>query len=456
MKRYHGLKYWQKKAGGNTMNDSDYPITSGKVVIKKRGEKYVIKDTKTGTQGKANEDLRDLLLLCDGTRTVQEVAEKLSGNFEESFKEVKKKVVKSLEFLEDLHFLQIQETSGYAPLLIRDADLEWPLDLAYLEVTNSCNLRCIHCYKKAGESLNEEMSTQEWVSIIDELKELGVMTLAVTGGEPFMREDIFDILEYAASQCIGVNIFTNGTLITEEVVTALNRINPEKVMVSIDGTREPHEKIRGKNTFDRTVKGIHLLTENGIKVRSNTVIYTENVNDLESVIQLLLDLGVQEMILDRLINTGRGKEFAHLIPPLEIGEVVAKKCKTFEEKAPQRFELKFTGDIVEGETPYSFCGIGTSMVTVKANGDVALCPVLGSPECTAGNVKDTSIRELWEKSEIFQPFRNCNLDDMVCKTCSHSGECRGGCKARAFQYYGKVCMPDPWMCAVRGQKWPDT
>ena len=438
------------------MNDSDYPVTSGKVIIKKRGEKYVIKDIKTGTQGKANEDLRDLLLLCDGTRTVEEVAEKLSSNFEESFKEVKKKMVKSLEFLEDLHFLHVQETPGLVPLLVRDADLEWPLDLAYLEVTNWCNLRCIHCYKKAGESLNEEMSTQEWFSIIDELKELGVMTVAVTGGEPFMREDIFDILEYAVTQCIGVNIFTNGTLITEEVVHALKSINPEKIMVSIDGTKQPHEKIRGKNTFDKTVKGIHLLTENGVKVRSNTVIYTENVNDLESVIQLLLDLGVQEMILDRLINTGRGKEFEHLIPPLEIGEVVAQKCKTFEEKAPQRFELKFTGDTVEGETPYSFCGIGTSMVTVKANGDVALCPVLGSPECTAGNVKDSSIKELWEKSEIFQPFRDCNLDDMVCKTCSYSGECRGGCKARAFQHYGKVCMPDPWMCAVRGKKWPDT
>lgn len=435
--------------------DEKYPVTSGQTVIKKRGETYAVKDVRTGIHGEANEDLQELLLLCDGTRTVKEISEEISKGYEESQKEVEKKVKKSIEFLEDLHFLHFADQPGYAPLIIRDTDLEWPLDAAYLEITNKCNLKCTHCYKTAGAPLPEELSTKEWFSIIDELEDLGILTVAVTGGEPFMRADLFDILEYLAAHAISVNLFTNGTLITTECIEALKELNPEKVVVSIDGaTRKTHERIRGRNTFDKTVESIANLVKNGLHVRSNTLIYTENIKELELLIKMLLDVGVREMIFDRFMEAGRGVENTELIPPLEVGKVVSDICSTFEKEAPQKIELKYTEDIGEQKTPYSFCGIGTSMMTVKADGDVVLCPVLSDPEFTAGNIKDAPLRELWE-STIFQPFRECSLDDMVCHTCPHSTECRGGCKARVFQHYKTFCMPDPWMCAARGQKWPE-
>lgn len=437
------------------IDESLYPVTSGQVLIKKRNEYSIVKDVKTGEVGRANEDLRDLLLLCDGTRTVAQIAETLFEDFEEPHKEVKKKVAKSIEFLKDLDFIQLAETPEYTPLHIRDSDMEWPLDMAYLEVTNRCNLKCIHCYKTAGNPLPEELSTKEWVSVIDELSKLGVLTLAITGGEPLLREDIAEILKHAAKNVVGVTVFTNGTVITEEMVDVLKGVTPEKIMISLDGaSKTTHERIRGKNTFDRTVRSIALLTENGLKVRSNTVVYTENIGELDDLIKLLLDLGVSEMIFDRFMDAGRGKENEELIPPLEMGEIAAQKCHTLEQEAPQRFELRFTPEVQESDSPFSFCGIGTSMVAVKANGDLCLCPVLSGPESTAGNIKDTPLKELWMDSEIFQPFRECTLDDIVCKICSHKLECRGGCKARVLQHYKKVCMPDPWMCAVRGQKWP--
>lgn len=436
------------------MNEELYPVTSGKVVIKRRGKTYFVKDTKTGVQGKANEDLRELLLFCDGTKTVKEVVEEISKNYEEPQEKVEKKVVKSIEFLEDLDFLDLVDNPSYAPVVIRDADLKWPLDVAYLEVTNTCNLRCIHCYKTAGSPLPEELTTEDWFSIIDQLKALGVFDIAITGGEPFMREDLFAILEYLVENTFSVNLFTNGTLLNQEQVKRLKEINVAKVVVSIDGTKKTHEKIRGKNTFDKTVESIALLTKNGFDVRSNTLIYTDNIQELEALIQLLLDLGVQEMIFDRFMEAGRGEQYRNLIPPLEVGRTVSHICSKFEKEGAQKVELGYTGDIGKPGISYSFCGIGTSMVTVKANGDVVVCPVLSGPECTAGNIKDTPLRELWD-STIFQPFRECSLDDMVCKTCPHSTECRGGCKARVFQHYSKFCMPDPWMCAVRGQKWPE-
>ncbi len=436
------------------IDDNTYPITSGKVVIKKRGEKYVIKDLLTTIEGKANEDLRDLLVLCDGTRTVNQIIEELSANYEELPKGIRKKVVKSLEFLKDLRFLEFSDTPGYAPLLIKDADSEWPLDMAYLEVTNRCNLKCIHCYKDAGDPLGSELTTEEWLKVIDTLREMGVFVCAVTGGEPFLREDISDILKYAARD-MSVNVFTNGILVTEETIELLKGINPERVIVSLDGvTRESHERIRGKNTFEKTVETIKLLTEGGLRVRINSVIYTQNIKEIEKLIPFLLTMGVREIILDRFMGEGRGGRKADLIPPLEMGGAVFDQYKKFEKETTDKFELKFTSTIGEADSWFSYCGVGTSMVTVKANGDVVLCPVLSGPEYTAGNMKKTPLKELWLKSTLFKPFRECTTEDTVCGTCSHKQGCRGGCKARALQHYGKVCMPDPWMCATRGQKWP--
>lgn len=427
------------------MNDQ-YPVTSGNVIIKKRGKTYFVKDVKTGVHGKANNDLKELLLLCDGTRTVKEIVNEVSQSYERPQKEIQKKVVDSIEGLKELHLLTLITTPVYTPVVVRDADVKWPLDMVYLEVTHSCNLRCIHCYKTAGDALPQELDTEKWEIIIHELAALGVFAASVTGGEPFMREDLFDILTCLTENTIGITLFTNGTLLTEENVKKLKEIGLEKIVVSVDGMKEGHERIRGKNTFDKTVKGIKLLIEHGLTVRSNTLVYTGNIHELETLIQLLLDLGVDEIVFDRFMGAGRG-ENSTFIPPLEVGGTLSELRKKFE----NHIALNYTGTKDTGI--YSFCGIGTSMVTITAQGDVVLCPVLSSPEYTAGNVKDAPLQNLWG-STVFQPFRDCNLDT-ACGTCSFKPECRGGCKARVFQHYETFCMPDPWMCAVRGQASPE-
>jgi radical SAM protein with 4Fe4S-binding SPASM domain len=437
-------------------SEREYLVSSGSLIVKRqKGGKYLVKDLKKRIQGKANEDLKELLVLCDGTRTVGDVVRELCRVYSEPEKEVRKKASKSIDFLCDLHFLEGSDQPLHTPPIVKNSDMEWPIDIAYLEVTNTCNLNCVHCYKEAGMSHGGELDKKGWISVIDSLASLGVVSIAVTGGEPLLRKDIFDILEHIVDNAIGLNLFTNGILLSEDVVCRLEDITPEKVMVSVDGTRETHQKIRGENTYDKTVEGITRLVNHGIPVRSNTVVYTENVEELSDIIQTLIDLGVREMVFDRFMGAGRGREHENLIPPLEIGERVSQQCRTLEEKTPQRIELKFTSEMQNTESPYSFCGIGTSMVTITAQGDVVLCPVLSGPEYTAGNLGEEGLESLWKNSTVFEPFRQCTPENMVCGTCSHVLECRGGCKARVLHHYGTVCMPDPWMCATRGQPWPE-
>lgn len=437
------------------MNEDQYPVTSGHVVIKQAGESHLVIETRTGVRGTANQDLRDLLILCDGTRTVKDIVEELCKDIREPRQKVKRKVIKSIEFLESLNFVKLEDAPHHVPLVIRDTDMGWPLDIVYLEVTNRCNLHCLHCYKDAGLPLPDELSTEEWFSVIDHVKDMGVLELAVTGGEPLVRDDIFSILQHAADHAMQLKLFTNGTLIDEESVHILKEIGVEEVLVSIEGaTRETHERLRGKNTFDKVMKSISLLVENGMKVRSNTTLTIYNIPELESLVQMLLDLKVQGMVFDPLMGAGRGKEQESMIPPIEIGKMVSDLFKKFKQERKEKFELNFSSDIAEPDPSFSFCGIGTSMCTITANGNVCLCPAMSGPEHTAGKIKDTSLRKLWLESEVFQPFRTCRVVDMECRTCPSNLECRGGCKARVIQYYGKVCMPDPWMCAARGQEWP--
>lgn len=437
------------------MNETLYPTTSGHVVIKKSGDFYTVIDVRKGIRGAANQDLRDLLILCDGTRTVKEIRGELSRNYKESQKDVTKKMIKSIEFLEDLHFLEMKDSSLHVPLTIRDADMKWPLDIVYLEVTNTCNLNCIHCYKEAGSPFHDELSTQEWLHIIDQLKEMGVIELCITGGEPLTRDDIFSILKYGADNTMELKLFTNGTLLSEESVRMLKDIGVGEIMVSIDGaTKETHERIRGKNTFEKTIEAISLLTEAGMRVRSNTTLHIHNVSELDALVSMLLDLKVQNMVFDSFMSTGRGRYHEDMIPPMDIGKMIAETFRKFKRKSPGTFELKFTSDVQNPDPSFSFCGIGTSMCTIKANGDVCLCPVLGDPEYTAGNIRLSPLRDLWLESDIFLPFRTCKVDDMQCRTCPGKFECRGGCKARVIQFYGKPCMPDPWMCIIKGQDWP--
>lgn len=437
------------------MNETLYPTTSGHVVIKKSGDFHIIKDVKKGIRGAANQDLRDLLILCDGTRTIKEILGELSRNYREPQKNVKKKMIKSIEFLEDLHFLELKDSPLHVPLIIRDTNMKWPLDIVYLEVTNTCNLNCIHCYKEAGSPFHDELSTQEWLAIIDQLKEMGVVELCITGGEPLTRDDIFSILKYGADNTLETKLFTNGILLDEESVHMLKDIGVGEIMVSIDGaTKETHEMIRGKNTFDKTIAAISLLTEAGMRVRSNTTLHIHNVSELDALVSMLLDLKVQNMVFDSFMNSGRGKYHEDMIPPMDIGKIIRETFGKSKRKNPGTFELKFTSDIQNQDPSFSFCGIGTSMCTIKANGDVCLCPVLSDPEYTAGNIRCSPLRDMWLESDIFLPFRTCKVDDMQCRTCQAKFECRGGCKARVIQFYGKPCMPDPWMCVIRGQDWP--
>ncbi len=175
------------------------------------------------------------------------------------------------------------------------------------EITNTCNYHCSYCiFSSESKKYEDELTTEEVKRVIRELKENNFTYIKFTGGEPFTRKDMTEILKYAAELGFDMDISTNASLITNEIAQELKNINLPMVHVSLDGSdKKSHEYVRGENTFEKTLRGINFLTENNIYTRIGTVIYKENEDKLEEIIELAIQLKANEIIFSFMEAVGR-------------------------------------------------------------------------------------------------------------------------------------------------------
>ncbi len=342
------------------------------------------------------------------------------------------------------------------------------------DVTYACNLRCKHCYATAGKPLPDELSTEEALDAIDKLNRLGVTIISFSGGEPLVRKDIYELIGYAREKGIYVALATNGTLISEEVAEKLKNAGVGYVQISIDGRKETHEGFRGiRGCYDRAVEGIKNCVKQGFFVNVSMTVTKYNYNDVSYVISLCEELGVDWFMHYNFIPTGRGVEIANMDITPEQREELLKMLykKNFESKisllstAPQfaRIALQYK----EGFIPTHFynisagerlkelaefiggCGAGRFYMSMRANGDIQPCVFF---PLKIGNIRDMSgrdLEELWRKNEVFEKLRNKDLIES-CGSCEYRYYC-GGCRARAYNYFGDYLKPDPG--CIRNKKY---
>ena len=175
------------------------------------------------------------------------------------------------------------------------------------EITNTCNYHCSYCiFSSEAKKYEDELTTDEVKRAIKDLKENNFKYIKFTGGEPFVRKDMTEILKYASELGFDMDISTNASLITDDIAKKLKNIKFPMVHVSLDGhDKETHEYVRGKNTFERTLRGIKHLTGNDVYTRIGTVIYKKNEDNLEEIIELAIQLKANEIIFSFMEAVGR-------------------------------------------------------------------------------------------------------------------------------------------------------
>ncbi|MBI5074346.1 MAG: radical SAM protein [Nitrospirae bacterium] len=315
-----------------------------------------------------------------------------------------------------------------------------------LHLTERCNLKCKHCYQT--EDRPKEMSLAEIVLLIDEVscmlddwRQAYAIDLSssftVTGGEPFLRSDLFEVLEELRKNAIDTYMLSNGTLITRELSARLAAIGVKGVQISIEGSEEVHDSIRGAGSFASSLKGIRNILDAGIELTLNTTLSELNADCFMDVIDLASSTGAQRVGFSRLVPSGSG---AILLGRMLTNEAVEQIYhKIFSLHIPG---LKIvTGDPVASQfrnpagdaadpLPSGGCAAGVSGLTILPDGTITPCRRMPLP---IGNVKEDSLREIWATSETLRALRDKTQYQGRCGTCSKWSACRG-CRAIAYAF----------------------
>jgi radical SAM protein with 4Fe4S-binding SPASM domain len=334
-------------------------------------------------------------------------------------------------------------------------------------LTERCNLRCAHCYQTGARS--EELSADEIESVVEEVAEmLGVWSeaygisfdpsVSVTGGEPFLRNDIDRILGTIGARGFGLYLLSNGTLIDEERAKMLSRLSVKGVQVSMEGPEEVHDSIRGKGSFSSSVKGIRHLLDAGLKVTVNATLSDLNAAPFIELVELVRSLGVQRLGFSRLVPAGRG---LGLVDRMIAREKVRKIYEDILSLRPEGLEI-VTGDPVAsqlmassadadaGDVATGGCAAGLSGLTFLPDGTIVPCRRLLVP---IGNVRKDRIREVWAASPVLGALRDRAQYKGKCGRCERWALCRG-CRAIAYAHSlatgeGDFLAEDP-QCFIGG------
>jgi mycofactocin biosynthetic radical S-adenosylmethionine protein MftC len=326
--------------------------------------------------------------------------------------------------------------------------LDAPICLTW-ELTYACNLACVHCLSSSGRRDPNELSTEECQAIIDELERMQVFYVNIGGGEPTVRRDFWELLDYATAHHVGVKFSTNGSRITPEIATRLASNDYVDVQISLDGaTAEINDRVRGVGSYATAITAMGNLQAAGMENFKISVVMTrENVSQLDAFKAIADQYGAQ-LRITRLRPSGRGADvWDELHPTAEQQRELYEWLLSHGENVltgDSFFHLSAFGESLPG---LNLCGAGRVVCLIDPVGDVYACPFAIHDAFLAGNVRSPGgFTSVWRKSELFQDLRKPQSAGL-CGSCNFYDSCRGGCMAAKFFTGLPLDGPDP-ECAL--------
>jgi len=340
------------------------------------------------------------------------------------------------------------------------------LRLVFWETTAGCNLSCRHCRRLdiCGTGLAPgDMETDECIRLVDDIAAFARPILVLSGGEPLIRPDIFDIARHAADQGLPVALATNGTMITDETADRIVQAGVRRVSISFDGaTAEVHDSFRAlPGSFDKAIAGFKALKERGMSMQVNCTVARHNDNRLEEVLALARSLQADALHFFLLVPVGCGVELSRKqqLSPRRYEEVLNWVYdKTVENPdlqikatcAPHYFRIVLQrggGEMLsQGHGQGTMhqmtrgCLAGTAVCFVSHKGQVFPCGYL---PVAAGNVRETPLEKIWNESTLFSTLRDTGNLTGKCGLCEYKNVCMG-CRARSYGELGDYLAEEPY------------
>lgn len=330
-------------------------------------------------------------------------------------------------------------------------------------ITDRCNLRCTHCYQE-DYSGAEELDLNGLKRIADEI----IRTLskwnkkgdiAITGGEPLLKEEMFPLIHYleSADEISSLDILTNGTLINDKILAQIQRLTKLRcVQVSLEGASpESNDAIRGEGTFQKVIRAVRLLRSRGISVNIMFTLQRRNVGDIPSLIDLAAAEGISALTIERLVPTGSGaKSRDELLAPEEIKSVFDYISERAEQEIKVRGQTAISRSrplwvMCNGGYPSKYtpnkeaaggiCSIGLDGLCILPDATILPCRRLPIP---IGNLKNDSLLKIWHTSDLLWEIADKRNLKGKCNSCEFITQC-GGCRAMAYACTGDYLAEDP-------------
>ena len=334
-----------------------------------------------------------------------------------------------------------------------EAGLDAPICLTW-ELTYACNLACIHCLSSSGRRDPRELTTAECFGVIDELQAMQVFYVNIGGGEPTVRRDFWEILDYATAHDVGVKFSTNGSRITEHAAARVAANNYVDVQISLDGaSAEVNDAIRGAGSFATAIRALERLADAGApSFKISVVITRENMDQLDDFEALADHFGAQ-LRLTRLRPAGRGADVWDMLHPTALQQLELYRWLQANGEhvltGDSFFHLAAYGQPLPG---LNMCGAGRVVCLIDPVGDVYACPFAIAEEFLAGNlVTDGGFQRVWQNSPLFAELRSPQTGG-ACASCGHYDSCRGGCMAAKFFTGLPLDGPDPECVLGHGER----
>lgn len=310
-----------------------------------------------------------------------------------------------------------------------------------LHVTNRCNLKCKHCVYTSGEWEMPDMTLDTVKKLIPSFKKLGVKEVHITGGEPLVNKEFFDIAKCLHENGFGTRVQTNGILITPEIAKKLKESGIEYVLISIDGLEKTHNSFRNSDkSFDYAVNAVKICLEAGLYTRVNTVINRSNVQDLPELIKFINTLKPDQHSFFYLTPVGRGKNIKELMLSLEewkdIEKIVERAGR--ENNCIEKIRLQ---NVIKNNEDDKKCRDDNCLIL--ANGDVYHCVFFTYSPYKLGNIYNEDLYELWTKNinNILEETSNERISDKKCN--KQEQNCKCNCSGLAYNLTGSVKACDP-------------
>ena len=337
------------------------------------------------------------------------------------------------------------------------------------ETTRSCNLSCIHCRAAAEKGpYPGELDTQAAFTFLDNVASFSQPVIILTGGEPLLRDDIYELAAYGTQLGLRMVMATNGTLVNETSIEKMLASGIQRISVSLDGaTAESHDSFRQvEGSFAASLKALDYARKAGLDFQVNTTITKLNLTEIPAILEQTVALGAVAHHIFLLVPTGRGKELEEQEIPAAEYERTLNWFYDQRDKVP--LQLKATcaphymrilrqRSKAEGKK-VTFKTHGLDAVTRGCLGGIGFCFVshigevqpCGYLEALAGNIKKTNFRQIWESSPVFTRLRDYDALEGKCGICEYKRVC-GGCRARAYEATGDFMAEEPY-CVYQPRK----